>query len=116
MGWEELDPHPGRPDDPKFWELSNAVLRMDGTMEGSASEEEKDARLLAYFEEILGVSLDTAIYVAFQRSMRTLLTSEAVSLESVVVNANKLVASWLDGFASGATWRSIYPKDPDDGI
>ena len=109
MGIEELSNPLGRPEDPKYWELSNVVLKMDATVEDAEGYEEEERQLIEYYDKTLGIKINTVAYVAMQRVSRRFGVRTIADFQRHEEEINREMAAWLDGFTTGATWKVLYP-------
>jgi hypothetical protein len=90
---DAFDPHPGRPDHPDFWKLSDVILQQDG------KTEDEDFDLAAWVSEVC--DLDVVFYMAMQRGLR------------MGVPPGVAFPLWLDAFMAGAAYAK--KKASEDG-
>jgi hypothetical protein len=91
--------HPGRPDVPEFWQMSEVLLSNDAEAEEFGEEG---------FRKMVEkhVPLDVLTYIAMQRAL-------ALLVRGVGPGPATDMALWCDGFVAGATYATRYPeKDP----
>lgn len=92
--------HPGRPDHPDFWRLSETVLKLDGRL-----AEDPTA-----FESTVGevVDLETCTYMAKQRAMRVMMH---LGIDFDTTTGRQLLAAlasaWIDGFMVGSVSSQV---------
>lgn len=82
--------HPGRPDHPDFWKLSEIILEMDGKFSEGEGEDFE-----AFIREQIDV--DSVTYMALQRALRL----QGRGLDSIA-------AIYLEAFIVGRTFERRY--------
>lgn len=99
---------PGAPDGPDFWRLSNVVLKQDGRIEATDTDDMPDV-----YNEILAeasVSHEALHYMAQQRAYRLLGIDNAEDAERQARIIGALAAMFVDGFMVGSGYQRELDK------
>lgn len=104
---EEMFPRPpGAPDDPTFWALSDLILKYDGRMRETPEHAQDEV-----FEQAVGESganVETVAYVAYQRALRALGYSDAITIRLNAGKVAKLAAAWMEAFLIGTQYERTH--------
>jgi hypothetical protein len=104
---EDMFPRPpGAPDDPTFWGLSELILKYDGRMQETPEHVRDEVFEQAVAES--GVNAETVAYMAYQRAIRALNYSDAMTIRLNRDKVAKLAAMWMEAFLIGTQYERTH--------
>lgn len=91
------------PDDPTFWALSDLILKYDGRLQ-ETPEGDRDDVFTAMVQES-GATVDTVAYMGYQRAIRALGYTDAMTIRLNRDKVAKLAAMWMEAFLIGTQYE-----------